>query len=147
MLIKIRRDTLVILLLAFILILSGRAMTYLAYASSMEDTGGVPIAGVIVKGNDIVPLSSIKTNVYAAGFRPGSYIKGDVLVTSKRKVPLSEAMENAEKFVKMTTIPGTRVTPIAAADVKVDTRTGIVTVNVIEDFATVKVTNRTGGVG
>lgn len=46
----------------------------------------------------------------------------------------------------MTTIPGTRVTPIAAADVKVDTSTGIVTVNVIEDFATVKVTNRTGGV-
>ncbi|MDI6702949.1 hypothetical protein U2150_04335 [Methanothermobacter wolfeii] len=147
MFIKIRRDTLVILLLAFILILSGRVMTYLAYASSTEDVNGVPIAGIIVKGNDIVPLSSIKANIYESGLRPGSYIKGDVLVTSKRKIPLSEAIENAEKFVKKTTIPGTRVTPIAAADVKVDTKTGIVTVNVIEDFATVKITNRTGGSG
>ena len=42
MFIKIRRDTLVILLLAFILILSGRVMTYLAYASSTEDVTACP---------------------------------------------------------------------------------------------------------
>jgi hypothetical protein len=145
MFLKIRRDTLIILLLAFMLIVSGRTMTYMAYASSTEDAQGTPIAGVIIKGNDIVPLLSIKNNVAAAGFRSGSYIKGDVLVTSKRQVPLNEAISNAETFVKRTTIPGTQVNPIVAADIKVDKKTGIVTVNVIEDFSTVTVKNTTSG--
>lgn len=144
MFLKIRRDTLIILFLAFLLIVSGRAMTYMAYASSSEDSGGVAISGVIVKGNDIVPLDSIKSNIAEAGFRSGSYIKGDVLVTSKRQLPLNEAIKSAETFVTKTTIPGTRVQPIAAADVKVDTKTGVVTVNVIEDFNTVNVTEETG---
>lgn len=125
------------------LIVSGRAMTYMSYASSTADDLGVPISGVIVKGNDIVPLTSIKTNIAAAGFRSGSYIKGDVLVTSKRSIPLDEAITNAENFVKKTTIPGTRVAPIAAATVKVDKNTGIVTVNVIEDFSTIVFKNNT----
>jgi hypothetical protein len=146
MFLKIRRDTLIILLLAFMLIASGRAMTYMAYASSTEDSQGVPISGIIIKGNDIVPITSIKSNVGESGFRSGSYIKGDVLVTSKRQVPLNEAIANAEDFVKKTTIPGTRVTPIVAADVKVDVNTGIVTINVIEDFSTVVVKNSTPGV-
>ncbi len=145
MFLKIRRDTLIILLLAFILIVAGRTMTYMAYASSSADADGVAISGVIVKGNDIVPLVSIKNNIAQAGFRQGSYIKGDVLITTKREVPLSEAISNAEKFVKLTTIPGTKVTPIVAADVKVDVKTGIVTVNVIEDFSTIEVTNRSSG--
>lgn len=145
MFLKIRRDTLIILLLAFILIVAGRSMTYMAYASSSADADGVAISGVIVKGNDIVPLVSIKNNIAQAGFRQGSYIKGDVLVTTKRDVPLSEAISNAEKFVKLTTIPGTKVTPIVAADVKVDVKTGIVTVNVIEDFSTIEITNRSSG--
>ena len=51
MFIKIRRDTLIILLLAFILILCGRLIIYVAYASSAEVEEGVPIAGIIVKGN------------------------------------------------------------------------------------------------
>ncbi len=145
MFLKIRRDTLIILLLAFMLIVSGRTMTYMAYASSTEDAQGTPIAGVIIKGNDIVPLLSIKNNIAAAGFRSGSYIKGDVLVTSKRQVPLNEAISNAQTFVKRTTIPGTQVSPIVAADIKVDKKTGIVTVNVIEDFSTVTVKNTTSG--
>jgi hypothetical protein len=128
-----------ILLLAFILIISGRTMSYMAYASSVEDELGVPIAGIIIKGNDIVPLTSIKTNIAQSGLRSGSYIKDDTLVTSKRQIPLKEAIVTAEEFAKLTTIPGTRVSPIVAADVKVDEKTGIVTVNVIEDFSTVNV--------
>jgi len=135
MLIKIRRDTLFILLVAYILIVSGRFMTYLSYASSTTEPEGVPISGIIIKGNDIVPTESIRSNIAAAGFRQGSYIKGDTLVTSKRSIPLDEAIANAEKFAKLSTIPGTSVTPIVAADVKVDKSTGIVTVNVIEDFS------------
>jgi len=139
MLIQVRRDTLLILLVAYILIVSGRFMTYLSYASSTAEPEGVPISGIIVKGNDIVPIESIRTNIAAAGFRQGSYIKGDILVTSKRSIPLDEAISNAEKFAKLSTIPGTSLTPIVAADVKVDKKTGIVTVNVIEDFSVVKV--------
>ena len=62
MLIKIRRDTLIILLLAFILILCGRLITYVAFASSPEVTDGVPISGIIVKGNDLVPVETIRCN-------------------------------------------------------------------------------------
>ncbi|MGC9517738.1 MAG: hypothetical protein ACP5C3_08585 [Methanomicrobiales archaeon] len=139
MFIKIRRDTLIILLLAFMLIVSGRLMTYVAFASTTETPEGVPIAGVIVKGNDIVPTDSIRANVAASGFRPGSYIVGDTLVTSKRSLPLNEAITSAEEFAMKTTISGTRIAPIVAADVKVDENTGIVTINVIEDFSTVEV--------
>ncbi|BAW31281.1 MAG TPA: hypothetical protein PLO64_01565 [Methanothermobacter sp.] len=139
MLIRVRRDTLFILLVAYLLIVSGRFMTYLSYASSTQEPEGVPISGIIVKGNDIVPIESIRANVAAAGFRQGSYIKGDTLVTSKRSIPLDEAIANAEKFAKLSTIPGTSLTPIVAADVKVDKKTGIVTVNVIEDFSVVEV--------
>ena len=96
MFIKVRRDTLIILILAFILILSGRAMTYVAFASSDNVDDGVPIAGVMVKGNDIVPLSSIKSNVAAAGFREGSYIKGNTLIINAElsDTPISEVKEN-----------------------------------------------------
>jgi len=134
MFIKIRRDTLIILILAFMLILSGRLMTYMAYASSTETDQGVPISGVIVKGNDVVPTEIIKANVANEGFRIGSYIQGDTLVTSKRKVPLAEALSNAARAATYSQLPGTQVYPIVAADVKVDRETGIVTVNVIEDF-------------
>ena len=48
MFIKIRRDTLIILLLAFILILCGRLITYVAFASSDDVMDGVPISGVII---------------------------------------------------------------------------------------------------
>lgn len=145
MFIKIRRDTLIILLLAFMLILSGRVMTYMSYASS-TDVGdqGVQISGIIVKGNDIVPLASIKSSLADVGFRSGSYIQGDTLVTSKRKVPLNEAIDNAKQAVMLTTIPGTQVTPIAAADVQVDKQTGIVTVNVIEDFSNIQIKGLNG---
>lgn len=142
MFIKIRRDTLIILALAFVLIFSGRLITYMAYASSSDSVDGVQISGVIIKGNDIIPLASIRANVADAGFRSGSYIRGDVLVTSKREIPLSEAIDNAETFAKKTTLPGTTVKPIAAADVKVDKTTGLVTVNVIEDFSTVELSKK-----
>ena len=134
MFIKIRRDTLIILILAFMLIVSGRTMTYMAYASSTQVDQGVPISGVQIKGNAIVPADSIRANLANAGFRTGSYIKGDTLVTSKRSLTLNDAIANAEQAVTMTTIPGTKLTPIVAADVKVDKQTGIVTVNVIENF-------------
>ena len=139
MFIKIRRDTLIILILAFMLILSGRLMTYMSYASSNGTDQGVPISGVIIKGNDIVPTEIIKANIANEGFRTGSYIQGDTLVTSKHKVPLDEAIKNAEVAATYSPIPGTQVYPIAAADVTVDRQTGIVTVNVIEDFNTVVV--------
>jgi hypothetical protein len=86
-----------------------------------------------------VPTDYIKANIAAVGFRPGSYIQGDTLITSKRKVPLNEALENARKAAMLSTIPGTSVTPIKAVDVKLDRQTGILTVNVIEDFNTVVV--------
>lgn len=146
MFIKIRRDTLIILMLAFILIVSGRAMTYMSYATSTDVDQGIPVSGVIIKGNDIVPTDSIRSNLAQAGFRTGSYIKGDTLVTGKRELPLSEAITNARKFATLTTIPGTRLTPIIAADVKVDREQGIITVNVIEDWANVQV-NTTTAVG
>lgn len=139
MFIKIRRDTLIILILAFMLILSGRIMSYVSYASSNDTDQGVPISGVIVKGNDIVPTESIKGLVANAGFRTGSYIEGDTLVTSKRKLPLEGAISNAEEAVLYASIPGTQVYPITACDVKVDKTTGIVTVNVVEDFSAVVV--------
>lgn len=139
MFIKVKRDTLVILFVAYLLILAGRFLNYASYASSKDFSGAVPISGVIVKGNDIVPTSSIKINVAAAGFRPGSYIKDNMLITSKRKIPLDRAIANAREFVKLSTIPGTKVMPIVDADVKVDKKTGIVTVTVIEDFSLAKV--------
>lgn len=139
MFIKIRRDTLIILILAFMLIVSGRLMTYMSYASSTGTDQGVPISGIIIKGNDIVPTEIIKANLGSQGFRTGSYIQGDTLVTTKRKVPLEGAIKNAEEAVTFSPIPGTQVYPIVAADVKVDRQTGIVTVNVIEDFSTVVV--------
>ncbi len=139
MFIKIRRDTLIILILAFVLILSGRAMTYVAFASSDSVEDGVPIAGVMVKGNDIIPTSSIKANVYAAGFREGSYIKGNTLITSQRQLLLSDAIQNAQEFVKQSTIPGTSIAPINVVDVQVDSTTGNVVVNVVEDFSVIKV--------
>jgi len=139
MFIKVRRDTLIILMLAFILITSGRLMSYMSYAASTETEQGIPIAGVIVKGNDIIPSDSIKTNVANVGFRSGSYIQGDTLVTNKRKVPLNEALENAKQAAMLSTLPGTTVAPIKAVDVKLDKQTGILTVNVIEDFSTVQI--------
>ncbi len=139
MFIKVRRDTLIILILAFVLILSGRAMTYVAFASSDNVEDGVPIAGVMIKGNDIVPLSSIKANVEAAGFRDGSYIKGNTLITSQRQLLLSDAIQNAEQLVKRSTIPGTSIAPINVVDVQVDSNTGNVVVNVVEDFSVIKV--------
>ncbi len=139
MFIKVIRDTLIILMLAFILITSGRLMSYMSYASSTETEQGIPIAGVIIQGNDIVPTDSIKTNIANVGFRTGSYIQGDTLVTDKRKVPLNEALENARQAAMLSTIPGTKVTPIKAVDVKLDNQTGILTVNVIEDFSTIQI--------
>ena len=143
MFIKIRRDTLIILLLAFILILCGRLITYVAFASSSEVNDGVPISGIIVKGNDIVPVDNIRANVMQAGFRDGSIIYDDVLKTSKREVSLQDAIQSAQEFAKASTVPGTSVEPITAADVQVDKNTGIVTVTVIEDFSTVKLDNKT----
>jgi len=144
MFIKVRRDTLIILLLAFLLIFSGRVMTYMSYASSTTSDQGVAISGVIIKGNDVVPLDSIRNSLANVGFRSGSYIQGDTLVTSKRQVPLNEAIANAKTAVTQTTIPGTQLTPIVAADVEVDNSTGIVTVNVIEDFSSIHINGLNG---
>lgn len=144
MLVKIRRDTLIILLLAFILILCGRLITYVAYASSPEITDGVEISGIIVKGNDIVPVDTIRTNVMQSGLRSGSVIYGDVLKTSKREIALQDAIQTAQNLAKRSTVPGTSVAPIVAADVQVDKNTGIVTVTVIEDFSSVNLENATG---
>ncbi|HOI39911.1 MAG TPA: hypothetical protein PL168_04210 [Methanobacterium sp.] len=139
MFIKVRRDTLIILMLAFILITSGRLMSYMSYASSTETEQGIPIAGVIIKGNDVVPTDSIRVNINNVGFRTGSYIQGDTLITTKRKVPMNEALNNAREAAMLSTIPGTGVMPIKAVDVKLNKETGILTVNVIEDFSTVEV--------
>lgn len=119
-------------------------MTYMSYASSTTSDQGVPISGVIVKGNDIVPLDSIKDSLANVGFRSGSYIQGDTLVTNKRQVPLNEAINNAKQAAMETTIPGTQITPIVAADVDVDKSTGIVTVNVIEDFSNIYIKGLNG---
>lgn len=125
-------------MLAFLLIFAGRFITYMGYASTSEIDDGVPIAGIIIKGNDIVPIDSIRANVAGSGLRTGSYIQGDMLVTSKREIPINEAITNAETFVMRTTIPGTKLNPIVAATITVDRKTGIVTVNVIEDFSIIK---------
>jgi len=102
MFIKIRRDTLIILLLAFILILCGRLITYVAYASSDEVTDGVPISGIIVKGNDVVPVDIIRSNVMQSGLRDGSVIHGDILKTSKKEVSLRykrlKSLQNGQQF-------------------------------------------------
>ncbi|MBQ6219020.1 MAG: hypothetical protein IJJ47_04740 [Methanosphaera sp.] len=142
MFIKVRRDTLIILILAFVLILSGRAMSYIAFASSNSTDDGVPIAGVMIKGNDVVPLSTIKTNVESAGFRDGSYIKGNTLITSQRQLLLSDAIQNVEQLVKQSTIPGTAIAPINVVDIQVDSTTGNVVVNVVEDFSVIKVNQK-----
>ncbi|MDR0911212.1 MAG: hypothetical protein LBM96_01255 [Methanobrevibacter sp.] len=138
MLLKIRRDLFIILALACILIISGRLVTYVSFASSPDVDQGVEIAGIVIKGNDIAPIDSIRVNVQESGLRAGSYIKGDMLITSKKELPLNEAIANAEKFATLTTISGTTLQPITAADVKVDKKTGIVTVNVIEDFSAIE---------
>ncbi len=141
MFIKIRRDTLIILLLAFILIFCGRVITYVAFASSDDINGGVPISGIIVKGNDVVPVDTIRANVMQSGLRDGSVIYGDILKTSKREVSLKDAIQTAQEFTKGSTVPGTSLQPITAADVQVDKNTGIVTVTVIEDFSSIKMDN------
>ena len=139
MFIKIRRDTLIILLLAFILIFCGRLITYVAYASSSDTIDeGIPISGIIIKGNDVVPIDIIRANVKQSGLRLGSVIYGDILKTSKREVSLTDAINSAQKFATESTIPGTSITPISVADVQVDRTTGIVTVTVIEDFSSVE---------
>ncbi len=139
MFIKVRRDTVIILTLAFLLIVSGRVMSYMAFADSPATDQGIAITGVMIKGNNLVPTDSIRANVYASGLRPGSYINGSTLITDKRELPLSQAITNAEQFATLTTIPGTRLTPIVAADVQVDNATGTVTVNVVEDWSQVQV--------
>lgn len=139
MYIKVRRDTLIILILAFILILSGRAMSYMSFATSNSTDDGVPIAGVMIKGNDVIPTSVIKSNVESAGFRDGSYIKGNTLITSQRQLLLSDAIENGEQLVKLSTIPGTAIAPINAVDIQVDSNTGNVVVTVVEDFSAIDV--------
>lgn len=78
-----------------------------------------------------------------AGFRDGSVIYGDVLKTSKREVSLQDALQTAQEFAKQSTVPGTSVQPITAADVQVDKNTGVVTVTVIEDFSSVDLTDKT----
>lgn len=147
MFLKIRRDTLIILLLAFVLIFCGRLITYVAYASSSDAIGdGVPIAGIIIKGNDVVPTDVIRANVEQSGLRSGSVIHGDVLKTSKREVTLNDAIKSAQKFATQSVIPGTSIQPISVADVQVDKETGIVTVTVIEDFSSIELeTKNTGG--
>lgn len=145
MLLKIRRDTLIILLLAFILILCGRLITYVAYASSPEVTDGVPISGIIIKGNDVVPIDTIRENVMQSGLRSGSVIHGDILKTSKREVALKDSIQTAQDLAKQSTVPGTSVEPISACDVQVDKNTGIVTVTVIEDFSKVELENKSSG--
>lgn len=143
MFIKIRRDTLIILLLAFILILCGRLITYVAYASSDDVEEGVAISGIIVRGNDIVPTDTIRENVQQSGLRDGSVINGDILTTSIREVSLQDAIQTAQELATRSTVPGTSVQPITAADVQVDRNTGIVTVTVIEDFSSVDLGNNT----
>ena len=128
--------------MAFILIFCGRLITYVAYASSDEVNEGIPISGVIIKGNDIVPVDTIRANVMQAGFRDGSVIYGDVLKTSIREVSLQDAIQTAQEFATQSTVPGTSVEPITAADVQVDKNTGVVTVTVIEDFSSVELENK-----
>jgi hypothetical protein len=135
MFLKIRRDTLIILLLAFLLIFSGRIISYVSFASSYQPNDGIPISGIIIKGNDIIPIENIKANIANAGFRAGSYIKGNKLITSKRTLDLIDAIALGENLAKQSTFPGTKLTPIIAANINVDTQTGIVTVNVVEDFS------------
>jgi uncharacterized membrane protein len=136
MFLKIRKDTLIILLLAFLLIFSGRIISYVSFASSSyHSDDGVPISGVVIKGNDIIPIEIIKANVANAGFRSGSYIKGNKLITSKKTLDLADAIVLGQNFVKLSTFPGTKLTPIIAANINVDTQTGLVTVNVVEDFS------------
>ncbi|RAP52834.1 MAG: hypothetical protein BZ137_08085 [Methanosphaera sp. rholeuAM130] len=137
MFIKVRRDTLIILILAFVLIVSGRAMAYVAFSASDNVDEQVPIAGVMVKGNDVISTSTIKSYVQSAGFRDGSYIKGNTLITSQRQLLLSDAIQNAEQLAKLSTIPGTSIAPINAVDVQVDTTTGNVVVTVVEDFSAI----------
>ena len=96
--------------------------------------------------NDIVPVDTIRYNVMQAGFRDGSVIYGDILKTSKREVSLQDAIRSAQEFATRSTVPGTSVEPITAADVQVDKNTGVVTVTVIEDFSSVELKNQTVGV-
>ena len=77
-----------------------------------------------------------------AGFRDGSVIYGDVLKTSIREVSLQDAIQTAQEFATQSTVPGTAVEPITAADVQVDKNTGVVTVTVIEDFSSVELENK-----
>lgn len=143
MLIKVRRDTLIILLLAFLLIVCGRVITYVAYASTIQEEQGVPITGVQIKGNDVIPLETIKDNVASSGLREGSYIDGSMLHTTKRTLPLTEAVSDAKTYAMASTIPGTTARPITAVDIKIDNTTGIVTVTVVEDFSRVNLGNST----
>lgn len=117
------------------LIFAGRLINYVSFASSYQGDGGTPISGVMIKGNDLVPIDIIKQNVANTGLRVGSYIKGNMLITSKRSLPLDDAIHNAELYATFSTIPGTKLQPIVVANVVVDNQTGIVVVNVIEDFS------------
>lgn len=118
-------------------------MTYTAFATTNTTDEGVPVGGIMVKGNDIISTSTIKANVEAAGFRDGSYINGTTLTTSQRQLLLSDAITNAEEQVKKSTIPGTSIAPISTVDIQVDTNTGNVVVTVVEDFSLLQTNNTT----
>ena len=109
----------------------------------LADENKISIKVAVFKGNDIVPIDTIRANVMQSGLRDGSVIYGDILQTSIREVSLLDAIETAQDMAERSTVPGTSVQPISAADVQVDKNTGIVTVTVIEDFSTVEMENST----
>ena len=96
-----------------------------------------------IRRDTLIILDIIRSNVMQSGLRDGSVIHGDILKTSKKEVSLQDAIQTAQEFAKRSTVPGTSVAPISAADVQVDKNTGIVTVTVIEDFSSVELKNTT----
>ncbi len=133
--IRVSRRNLAIMLLGALLLTLGRLAEYTAWASRpLPKQGGVKIVGVDVVGCDFLPEEVVRSNVMAAGLRPGATIKNGVLITPDgKRIPLQEAVRRARIYAMRSVIPGTKIKPVKSVQITIK-RSGVVVVRVTEDY-------------
>lgn len=135
MMVRVSRRNLAIMLLGALLFALGRLSEYTAWASRpLPKQEGIRIIGVDVIGCDFLPEEVVKSNVMAAGLRPGSVVRNGVLITPDgKRIPLQEAIRKARIYAMRSVIPGTKIKPIKSVHITVK-RSGVVVVRVTEDY-------------
>ncbi len=133
--INLSRRSIAVILLGALLFSLGRLAEYTAWAAKpLPKKTGLKIVGVDVIGCDFLPPDVVRKNVEASGLRPGSVIKGNVVITPNgKKIPLPKALRLAKIYAKLSVIPGTKIKPIRKVHIKIK-KSGIVVVRVVEDY-------------